>query len=92
LKEHISVILGKHYVITFHDSIEGDVFNVVRQRIKSNKGRIRRLGENYLFYSLIDTVVDQFFYVMEYIREQIEDMEDSVLSNPSENMNEKLFF
>lgn len=90
LKEHISFILGKHYVITFQDSIDGDVFNVVRKRIESKKGRIRRLGEDYLFYSLIDSVVDQFFFVMEYIREQIEDMEDYILSNPSENMNEKI--
>jgi magnesium transporter len=90
LKEHISFILGKHYVITFQDSVEGDVFNVIRQRIKSNKGRIRKFGEDYLFYSLIDSAVDQFFLVMEYIREQIEDMEDYILSNPSENMNEKI--
>ena len=90
LKEHISFVLGRHYVITFQDSIEGDAFNAVRQRIKSNKGRIRKLGEDYLFYSLMDSVVDQFFLVMEYVREQIEDIEDHILSNPSENMNEKI--
>jgi len=89
-KEHISLVLGKNYVISFQDSIEGDVFSTLRQRINSNKGQIRKKEEDYLFYALIDNVVDHFFLVMEYIREQIEDLEDYILTNPSENMNEKI--
>jgi len=89
-KEHVSLVLGKNYVISFQDSVEGDVFSSVRQRIISGKGQIRKKGADYLFYALTDTIVDHFFLVMEYIREQIEDLEEYVLSNPTENIIEEI--
>jgi magnesium transporter len=90
IKEHISIVLGDNYVISFQDSVEGDVFNSIRQRIMTGKGQIRRKGPDYLFYTLIDSIVDNYLLVMEYIREEVEDLEDFMLSNPSENMNEKI--
>jgi magnesium transporter len=89
-KEHVSLVLGKNYVLSFQDSIEGDVFDSVRQRIKSGKGQIRKKGADYLFYALADTIVDHFFLVMEYMREQIEDLEDYVLTDPKESMIEEI--
>ena len=89
-KEHVSLVLGKNYVLSFQDSIEGDVFDSVRQRIKSGKGQIRKKGPDYLFYTLADTIVDHFFLVMEYMREQIEDLEDYVLTDPKGSMIEKI--
>lgn len=90
ISEHLSLVLGENYVISFQDKIEGDVFGSVRQRIRQNKGRIRQMGVDYLYYKLIDSIVDQFFLVMEHTREQIEDLEDYILSNPSKNMNEEI--
>jgi len=88
--EHISIVLGDCYVITFQDKVEGDTFDPIRNRINTNKGKIRRKKADYLFYALIDNIVDHFFLVMEYIREEIEDLEDSILTNPSINMNEEI--
>lgn len=88
IKEHISLVLGDNYVITFQDSVEGDVFNSVRQRITSGKGQIRKKGADYLFYVLADNIIDHFFLVMEYIREEIDSLEDYILSHPYEKMNE----
>ncbi len=90
IQEHLSLVLGNNYVISFQDKVEGDVFSSVRQRIILNKGKLRQKGVDFLFYKLIDSIVDQFFLVMEFTREQIEDLEDFILSNPSNNMNEKI--
>jgi len=84
VSEHVSLVLGPHFVISFQDKIEGDVFDPVRIRIQNSKSRIRQNGPDFLFYALIDSIVDQYFHVMEFIRERIEDMEDYVLENPSE--------
>ena len=90
INEHLSLVLGENYVFSFQDKIEGDVFNPVRQRLINNKGKLRQKGADYLFYVLIDSIVDQYFLVMEYIREEIEDLEEFVLTNPSKNMNEEI--
>jgi magnesium transporter len=84
VREHLSLVLGDNYVITFQDKIKGDVFNNVRSRIHTQNSRMRKNKVDYLFYGLIDSVVDQYFGVMEFIRERIEEMEDYVLVNPSQ--------
>jgi magnesium transporter len=60
LSEQVSLILGPNFVISFQER-EGDVFNPVRARIKNAKGRIRKMGCDYLAYALIDAVVDHYF-------------------------------
>jgi magnesium transporter len=85
ISEHLSLVLGSHYLISFQDKIDGDVFDNVRARLQSPKSRLRTNRSDYLFYALIDSVVDQYFNVMEFVRERIEDMEDYVLENPSEH-------
>lgn len=84
ISEHLSLVLGSNFVISFQDKMDGDVFDNVRVRIQSSKSRLRKNKADFLFYALIDSVVDQYFNVMEFIRERIEDMEDYVLENPSE--------
>ncbi len=80
--EHVSIILGKGYVISLLED-EGDVFQPVRQRITSGKGRIRRLGPDYLAYALMDAVVDNYFSVLEDIGEEIEELEEEVVTAPT---------
>jgi magnesium transporter len=60
----------------------GDVFDPVRQRIRSGKGKIRKLGPDYLAYALVDVVVDNYFLILESLEDQIEALEDAVLSSP----------
>ena len=78
--EHSSIIIGKGWVISFLEDA-GDVFEPVRQRIKSGKGRIRRMGADYLAYALIDAVVDGYFQVLEQLGEDIERTEEEVVNN-----------
>jgi magnesium transporter len=80
--EQLSLILGSNFVISFQERV-GDVFNPVRERIRNAKGRIRRAGADYLAYALMDAVVDNYFVVLEKLGEQIEDMEEELVTNPT---------
>ncbi len=79
--EQLSMILGKNTVITFQE-MEGDVFNPVRERIRSSKGRIRKSGGDYLAYALIDSVIDHYFIMLEKVGEEIEQLEEELLNDP----------
>ncbi|MFH1718133.1 MAG: magnesium/cobalt transporter CorA, partial [Planctomycetota bacterium] len=81
--EQISLVLGESYVITFQERV-GDVFDTVRERIRNSKGRIRKMGPDYLAHALIDAIVDSYFSILEKVGEKIEAMEDQLISDPTE--------
>jgi magnesium transporter len=76
--EQVSLILGKNYVISFQER-PGDVFDMLRERIRSKKGRIRLMGADYLAYALMDAIVDNYFVVIEKIGEHVEAIEDELM-------------
>ena len=76
--EQVSIILGRDYVLTFQE-VEGDVFDVIRTRIRTAKGRIRGMGCDYLAYALLDAIVDNYFIVLEDVGDRIEDLQDQVI-------------
>jgi len=82
ISEQVSLIFGSNFVISFQER-KGDVFNPVRQRIRNDKGRIRKMGADYLAYSLLDAVVDNYFSILERLGEKIEDLEEELLTNPT---------
>jgi magnesium transporter len=79
--EQVSLILGKSYVISFQER-QGDIFDSVRERIRNDKGRIRKMGADYLAYSLLDTIVDYYFVVLEKLGDRVEELEDELVSHP----------
>jgi magnesium transporter len=79
--EQVSLILGPHFVISFQET-DSDVFKPVKERIKNAKGRIRKLGGDYLAYALIDAIVDNYFVILEHFGEKIEVLQEEVLSQP----------
>ncbi len=81
--EQVSLIVGPNFVLSFQERI-GDVFDFVRDRIRNGKGRIRKLGSDYLAYSLLDAIVDSYFAVLEKLGEKIEALEEEVVTNPRE--------
>jgi len=80
--EQISLILGPNFVISFQER-EGDVFDPIRERIRSEKGRIRKMGADYLAYALVDSIVDNYFIILEKLGEKIEFLEDELVTNPT---------
>lgn len=82
--EQMSFVLGPNWIISFQER-EGDIFDGLRQRIKENKGTIRQKSVDYLLYRLIDTVVDHYFLITEYVSDATIDLEERVFENPDEN-------
>jgi len=81
ITEQVSFVLGDDWLISFQER-QGDVFDFIRDRLRGNMGNIRKLGSDYLMYRLIDTIVDNYFFVTEHYSDIIEKIEDQVLKNP----------
>ena len=75
--EHISLVLGPNYVITFQEA-NGDVFDTIRERLRAGKGRIRGEDSDYLLYALMDAIVDNYFNLIESMGDKIEEIEDDL--------------
>jgi len=79
--DQVSIILGPNFIISFKEK-EVDVFNPLRDRLRTAKGKIRKQGADYLAYSMIDAIVDHYFVIMEKLGDRFEDLEDAVVSDP----------
>jgi magnesium transporter len=77
--EQISIVLGKNYVISFQEDASRDVFNPIRNRLRINNSKIRQRSADYLCYSMLDMIVDNYFLVMEKLGEQIEFVEEEII-------------
>jgi magnesium transporter len=80
--EQISLVLGPSYVLSFQERA-GDEFGPVRDRIRNNKGRVRKMGADYLAYALIDLIVDTYFIVLERLGERMETLEEELVTAPT---------
>jgi magnesium transporter len=80
--DQVSLILGSNYVISFHEG-NGDLFAPVRERLHQGKGRLRKLGADYLAYTLIDLIVDNYFVALEAFDDKVESLEEDVVVRPS---------
>jgi magnesium transporter len=81
--EQISIILGKNFVISFQEDASRDVFNPLRERLKVASTKVRQQPADFLFYSLIDLIVDNYFVVMEELGNKIEDLEEAIVRSPN---------
>ena len=77
--EQISIVLGSNFVLSFQEDATRDVFDLLRQKIKIAGSKVRDNKADYLFYSLIDLIVDNYFVVMEKLGEKIEDLEEDIV-------------
>ncbi len=88
--EQLSLILQKNCLISFQER-ESDIFENVTRRLAERKGKIRSLGPDYLLYALIDTVVDEYFPVIEKIGIDAEDLEEAVIEQPDPTNMEEIY-
>ena len=87
--EHVAVYFRKGIVLTFQET-ESDLFHSVRQRLRSEKARIRTRGADYLVYALLDTVVDQYIVALDLIEEELEKIEDTILLDADFQIRERI--
>jgi magnesium transporter len=79
--EQVTMVLGRDHILTFQER-PGDSFDPVRHRLRAQGGQIRQRGADYLAYALIDAAIDAFFPILEVYGEQVEELEDDVISQP----------
>lgn len=79
--EQISLILGKNFVICFQEDESKDPFNPLREKLKIASSKVRQQQADFLFYTLIDLIVDNYYLVMENLADKIEELEEDVLHN-----------
>lgn len=80
--EQVTLFLGKNFVLTFEEEHD-DIFDPLRQRLSKEKSRLRTYGSDYLAYAILDTIVDNYFLILEHISEQLVELEDEVITRPT---------
>ncbi len=89
--EHIGLYFGRDFLISFQED-HTDVFHIVRNRIHANKGLVRSRKADYLAFALIDNILDQQFSVTDLIQEEIEMLEDFILSGVNDDSRQRIHF
>jgi len=78
-REQISMVLGKNFVLTFQEEATRDAFGDIRKRLQSPLSKVRQLGADFLYYSLVDAVVDDYFTTMDSYGEKLERGESQLI-------------
>ncbi|WP_215224876.1 magnesium/cobalt transporter CorA [Echinicola shivajiensis] len=85
MAENLSLVILDKLLISFQER-KGDVFEPVRERIRMHKRRIRSSGTDYLAFTLLDVVIDNYIYNLGILGDKIEDLEDMLLTNQSKKI------
>lgn len=87
--EQVSMVVTNNYVVSFHER-EAPIFSVMQQRIQQNTGRIRQFGADYLAYSILDLIIDNYFLIIEKLEEEIERIDQVLTDVPPPVILEKI--
>jgi magnesium transporter len=88
--EQVSIVLGRHFVLSFQEDQTRDVFNPIREKLRLTGSKLRQSPADYLCYSLIDIIVDSYFGVLEQMNARIEALEDKILLQKERAATEKI--
>jgi magnesium transporter len=72
--------------LSFQERPDGDVFDPIRERIKTAGSRLRENDTSFLLYALLDAIVDHCFPILEHYSDVLEDLEDEVLARPDKRV------
>mgnify|MGYP005840611703 CR=1 FL=1 len=82
LTGQVSFVIARHVVLSFTEGDDG-IFEPIREKLRKYKGRIRKMGTDYLAYRLLDAVVDSYFGILENIGDKLEFLEERVVGKPT---------
>lgn len=77
----LNIYLGSNYLVSLHQEKHLKAVDVVHERIMKDE-RIHLAGSDYLCHALIDSIVDEYFPILDIMDEEIDRLEDSVLQIP----------
>ncbi len=89
-QEQISIVLGKNFVISFQEDARRDVFNPIRDKLEFANTRLRQKKASYLFYSMIDIIVDSYLQVIEKVGDRVERTEETLMKHSGKNAYEQI--
>ncbi|GAF03223.1 magnesium/cobalt transporter CorA [Saccharicrinis fermentans] len=89
--ENIVFLLKDKQLITFQEK-KGDVFNPVRERLRNNKKKLRLLGSDYLMYTLIDIIIDNYTYIISRMGEKVENLDEKLLHSTDQSVLTEISF
>jgi len=88
--EQVSLILGINFVLSFEEGVSPSVFESVRERLRTGHGKLRQEGADFLFYSLMDALVDSYFSVLERVSDRIEILDDDLMQSRQSDLSPSL--
>jgi magnesium transporter len=86
--EQVSFVMGNNFLVSFQES-DHPWFDPVKSRLENPSNKLRQKGLDFLLYSLVDVIVDQYYEISEAIGDQLDELEDVILENPSRELWEK---
>ena len=88
--EQLTLVLSDKFILTFQER-PGDNFEPIRQRIRKNKGRVRKMSTDFLAYLLLETTVENYLVILSRLGELIEDTEEKIIEEPSKDLLFQIF-
>lgn len=88
-RDQISIVLGNDYVLSFQEE-EGDYFELIRDRLRKAKGKLRKKGSDYLVYVLIDSIVDSYYVVLDHYASALDAVENDIFDKKNRNHLERI--
>ena len=86
IAEHLALLLGENYLISFQESEGGDVFEPIRKLLQEPESLLRRSSVDYLLFGLLDSIVDNYLDIVDRVSDTIEAIEDEIIAHPREDM------
>ena len=86
ITEHLALLLGENYLISFQESEGGDVFEPIRKLLQEPESLLRRSSADYLLFGLLDSIVDNYLAIVDRVSDAIEAIEDEIIAHPREDM------
>lgn len=81
----VCLVLGQNWVLTFCETASEPILTVL-EHLRQNKSRMRTRGAGFLFYLLTDSIVDQYYPIIDLVEDGISDLEEILLRNNAENL------
>ncbi|RZK48081.1 MAG: magnesium/cobalt transporter CorA [Pedobacter sp.] len=83
--KQISFLLFDSFIISFQED-HSNLFNPILQRLDAGVGNIRSAGSSYLLYTLVDLIIDQYFYFLGDWSEKLDLLDDRLLKKPNKSI------
>lgn len=85
----LDVFVGRNYIVTVHPADEQSI-DVVLRRLEPDRLTLE-ISATYLLYTLMDTVVDGYFPVLERVGDEIDELGNRIFAHPDRRALNRLF-